>query len=141
RSGRMALARLRGRHRGADDVEVRRVRARDAGRLVTTVTGDVARGAELDREAADRRLGEEAGAADLPHVHPVRRERLVDVVRVGVGELRLAGRADAQLEEVAERPVAALAAEDGLDAAAVDRMLARELRRRELDRRGMAVRG
>jgi hypothetical protein len=61
----------------------------------------------------------------------MRREHLVDVVRVGVRELRLALPADPQLEEVAEGAIAALASEQRLNRALVDVVLARETRGRE----------
>ena len=71
----------------------------------------------------------------------MRRERLVGVVRVGIGDLRLAPAADAQLEEVAERTIAALSADQSLDGALVDVVLARKDRRRERRRRRMSVQG
>src|SRR4029077_20840525 len=86
-----------------------------------------------------------AGPADLAHVHRVRaHEVAVDVLGVGVTNLRLAAAADPELEEVPECSrragkaeiggAAALVPDDRLDAASADRMLRREDGWREGDR-------
>ena len=62
---------------------------------------------------------------------PCGAEGLIDVVRVGVADLRLAVGSHPHLQKVAKRAVAGLSADEGLDAAMVDKVLAREDRRGE----------
>ena len=135
----MAVCRRGLREARLQDVEVRVVRAGDAERLAASVAKGVTGSVEQDRVAADLwPRSENAGASVLFHVHRVRSERLIRVVRIGIGDLGLALAADPDLQEVAERPVAALTADDGLYVALVDVMFAGQDRRRR-ERRGRAA--
>src|SRR2546430_15221800 len=73
-----------------------------------------------------RRAAEHARAAVLPDEHPLRCQRFRTAVRVGERDIRLTLAADAQLQEVPERAVARLSTHEGLDAAAMDEVLARQ---------------
>src|SRR5439155_15301194 len=112
-----------------EDVEFRIAWEADAVRLALPIAGRVARRVEQDGVTRDGRVRIHAGSTVLAHVHPMWRERFVGVVGIGERDLRLAAAADAELEEVAKRAVAALPAEHGLDRAPVDVVLAGEDRR------------
>src|SRR5256712_6270993 len=97
---------------------------------------------DAERSAVyDRRAGKHARAAVLPDEHPLRGQRFGTAVRVGVRNIRLTLAPDAQLQEVPKRAVTRLPTHDGLDAAAMDEVLAGQdrwrphgIRTREIER-------
>src|SRR5207237_10330911 len=76
-------------------------------------------------------------AGVLANEHGVRCVAFIDVVRIGVTNVRFALRSHPQLQEIAEGAVAVLPADQGLDAAAMNEMLARLDRRSKRGRRRM----
>jgi len=97
------------------------VLGRVQGRVARRV-GDGVRSERVAVNGATRRV--HARTPVLPNEHGVRSEDLVDVVRIGVGDVRLPIVADAELDEVPQRPVAALPGLHRLDFPAMDEVVA-----------------
>src|SRR5205807_3669312 len=122
----MTLSRCRLREAGVQNVEVCNVRAADSIRLPHRIPGRIIGSIKENRITGHGLRDQNARTSALLHIHSVRRKRLVRIVRVSVGNLRLALTANPQLQKIPERAVAALAAENSLYAAFMNEMLARE---------------
>src|SRR5438876_6180084 len=62
----------------------------------------------------------------LPDKHPMRGKWFVKIIRVGVSDFRLTVWTNPQLQKIAQRAVAVLTANEGVHAAAMDKMLTRQ---------------